>query len=201
MPEYREHSLERSYSYPEPYDNNPYDNPSDVEQCRPRMEFEDEHVHYPSYHSEPRIRPDPYTGNEDWEEYQSYFEDCAELSRWDPRSKVLFLAASFKGQARTYYMSLDAYDKRSYSALVYKMRQRFGSNKHALKWLNQLELRQRKLKECIVALGDDLRLLARKAYRDLDTHAQETLALNQLYKLIPVEMKYRCIDHDCHSIQ
>ena len=201
MPEYKERSPDRSYYYPEPNDNNPYDNLSDYEQCRPILEFEDEHVHYPpSYQSEPRIKPDPYTGNEDWEEYQSYFEDCAELSRWDPRSKVLFLAASFKGQARTYYMSLDAYDKRSYSALVHKMRQRFGSNKHALKWLNQLELRQRKPEESIVALGDDLRQLAKKAYRNLDSNAQETLALNQLYKLIPVEMKCRCMDHDCQSI-
>ena len=201
MPEYREQSPQWPGLCPEPYNNNPYDTQSDYKQCRPRMEFEDKYVHYPpSYQSEPRIKPDPYTGSEDWEEYQSYFEDCAELSRWDPRSKALFLAASFKGQARTYYMSLDACDKRSYWALVYKMRQRFGSNKHALKWLNQLELRQRKPEESIVALGDDLRQLARKAYRDLDTHAQETLALNQLYKLIPVEMKCRCMDHDCQSI-
>ena len=201
MSEYREQSPQWPGLYPEPYDNNPYDTQSDYKQCRSRMDFEDERISYPSYYqSGPRIKPDPYTGNEDWEEYQSYFEDCAELSRWDPHSKVLFLAASFKGQARTYYMSLDAYDKRSYSALVYKMRQRFGSNKHALKWLNQLELRQRQPKESIVALGDDLRQLARKAYRNLDSNAQETLALNQLYKLIPVEMKCRCMNYDCQSI-
>ena len=201
MPEYRESSPERSYSYPEPYDNNPNDNPSDDQQCRPRMEFEDERVSYPSYYqSGPRIKPNPYTGNEDWEEYQSYFEDCAELSRWDPHSKVLFLAASFKGQARTYYMGLDTYDKRSYSALVYKMRQRFGGSKHAIKWLNELEIRKRKPEESITTLGYDLRQLAKKAHRHLDSNVQETLALNQLYKLIPVEMKCRCMDHDCQSI-
>ena len=112
----------------------------------------------------------------------------------------IVLAASLKGQARTYYMSLEAHDKRSYSALVYKMKQRFGCSQHAVKWLNQLELRQRKSGESITALGDELRQLAKKAYRHLDTNAQETLALNQLYKLIPVEMKCRCIDHDCQSV-
>ena len=112
MPEYEERSHEQAYSYPKPYNNNPYENPSEYEQCRPRMEFENEHIHYPpSYQSEPRIKPGPYTDNEDWEEYQSYFEDGAELSRWDPRSKLLILAASLKGQARTYYMSLDTCDK------------------------------------------------------------------------------------------
>ena len=54
-------------------------------------------------------------------------------------------------------MSLDASDKRSYSALIYKMRQRFGSSQHAVKWLNQLELRQRQPGESITAIGDHLK--------------------------------------------
>ena len=172
------------------------------EQPRPRIGYQGDPVYsHACYQAAPRIRPEPYTGCEDWEEYQSHFEDCAELSGWDSRSKVLFLAASLRGQARTYYMSLDTCEKRSYSSLVYRMSQRFGSSRHAIKWLNQLELRQRNPGESITALGDDLRQLAKKAYRSLDTDAQETLALNQLYKLIPVEMKCRCIDHDCQSVQ
>ena len=200
-PDYRECSTQRSCPDLEPYTNDPYESVSDYEQRRPWTEFDDEHVHYTSScQSGPRIKPESFSGNEDWEEYQSHFEDCAELSRWDHRSKILFLAASLKGQARTYYMSLEAHDKRSYSALVFKMKQRFGCSQHAVKWLNQLELRQRKSGESITALGEELRQLAKKAYRHLDTNAQETLALNQLYKLIPVEMKCRCIDHDCQSV-
>ena len=189
-PDYRECSAQRSCPDLEPYINDPYESVSDYEQRRPWTEFGDEHVHYQSpCQSGPRIKPESYSGNEDWEEYQSHFEDCAELSRWDHRSKVLFLAASLKGHARTYYMSLDTCDKRSYSALVYKMRQRFGGSKHAMKWLNELEIRQRKPEESITTLGYDLRQLAKKAYRHLDSNAQESLALNQLYKLISVEMK------------
>lgn len=184
-------------------DSDPYDSSSDLERSRPGiLDFPEEQVYNTTcYLGGPKIRPEPYTGSENWEEYQSHFEDCAELSKWDNRSKVLFLAASLRGQARTYYMSLDIHERRSYSSLVYRMRQRFGSSRHAIKWLNQLELRQRKSGESITALGDDLRQLAKKAYRNLDTNAQETLALNQLYKLIPVDMKCRCIDHDCKSVQ
>lgn len=202
-PDYREHPVSRPCPHPDLYDSDSGDVSSDGEHHSPRQGFEDEQVYYSSrcQAGVPRIKPESYTGNEDWEEYQSHFEDCAELSRWDHRSKVLFLAASLKGLARTYYMSLDTHDKRSYSALVYKMKQRFGSSRHAIKWLNQLELRQRKPGESITALGDELRQLAKKAYRNLDASAQETLALNQLYKLIPVEMKCRCIDHDCQSVQ
>lgn len=59
-------------------------------------------------------------------------------------------------------MILDTHDRRSYSALNYKMKQRFRSNKHAIKWLNQLELRQSKPGERITALRDEPRQLAKK---------------------------------------
>ena len=150
--------------------------------------------------SVPNLKPEPYSGSEPWEEYHSHFEDCAELCRWDAQSKVLFLSASLRGQARTFYMSLDPYERRSYDLLVFKMRQRFGSSLHASKWLNQLEARQRKPGENMAALCDDLRQLSKKAYVQLDSQAQEAIALNQLYKIIPLEMKCRCVDNDCRSL-
>ena len=148
----------------------------------------------------PCLKPESYSGSQNWEEYHSHFEDCAELSDWDSHNKVLFLAASLRGPARSYYMSLDSSEKRNYSSLISRMRQRFGSIKHSSKWLSELESRQRGPGESITALGDELRQLAKKAYGDLDTTAQETLALNQLYKLIPVEMKCRCIDSKCENV-
>ena len=42
--------------------------------------------------------------------------------------------------------------------------------------------------------------MAQKAYSNLDTRAQEVLALNQLNKNISLEMKCRCIDKECHSV-
>ena len=43
--------------------------------------------------------------------------------------------------------------------------------------------------------------MAQKAYRKLDTLAQEALALNQRYKSIPLEMKSKCIDKECEALQ
>jgi hypothetical protein len=54
--------------------------------------------------------------------------------------------------------------------------------------------------ESIAALGGDLRQMAQKAYRKLDTLAQEALALNQLYKSISLEMKSKCIDKECETV-
>lgn len=146
------------------------------------------------------MKPESYDGTVSWEEYISHFNDCAELSRWTDRQKVLFLAASLRGQARTFYMSLSLAERRSFDSLINKFSQRFGNSRHQNKWLSKLESRRRQTGESAAALGDDIRQMVQKAYCDLDEKAQEILALNHLYKLISVEMKCRCIDKNCQSI-
>jgi hypothetical protein len=42
--------------------------------------------------------------------------------------------------------------------------------------------------------------MSQKTYSNLDKKAQEALALNHFYKMVPVEMKCRCFDKDCQSI-
>lgn len=151
------------------------------------------------YHG-PTVKPDPYSGQDSWEEYISHFENCADLSKWDHRQKVLMLAASLRGQARTFYMSLSCEQKNSYRALVASLNQRFGSSRHQNRWLAKLEMRRREPNESIAAVGDDIRQMAQKAYCNLDSLAQEALALNQLYKIVSLEMKCRCIDRDCRTV-
>ena len=148
----------------------------------------------------PTLKPDPYSGQENWEEYISHFENCADLCQWDHRQKVLMLAASFRGQARTFYMSLSHSEKANYRLLVSTLYHRFGSSRHQNRWLAKLEMRRREPGESIAAVGDDIRQMAQKAYCNLDPLAQEALALNQLYKVVSLEMKCRCIDRDCTSV-
>ena len=63
------------------------------------------------------------------------------------------------------------------------------------------ETRKRNPGETIASLGDDLRLLAQRSYSELGTDAQESLALYQFYKAITLEMKCRCIDRDCRTVE
>ncbi|CAC5404167.1 unnamed protein product [Mytilus coruscus] len=67
------------------------------------------------------IRPEPYDGGEDWEEYISHFEVCAELGRWREADKVLALAAALRGAARTFYISLEQTEKRDYGILTQRL--------------------------------------------------------------------------------
>ncbi|VDH90169.1 Hypothetical predicted protein [Mytilus galloprovincialis] len=145
------------------------------------------------------IRPDAYSGS-DWEEYYSHFQDCAELGRWSMEDRVLTLAASLKGPARTFYMSLPSHERRTYSILVRRLEERFGSARQQNRWLSRFEMRKRNSGETVAALGDDLRQMVQKAYCNLNSMAQEVLALNQLYKSIPIEMKCRCVDRECKTV-
>jgi len=148
----------------------------------------------------PHVEPDHFSGAENFEEYMSHCEDCAELSSWSERVKVLVLSSKLRGNARNFYLSLGEDERRSYSILVERLSDRFGGNKHQSLWLSKLDNRRRGRAETIAALAYDLRHLAQMAYADLDRHAQERLALNQLFKQIPVEMQCRCIDRGCSSI-
>ena len=146
------------------------------------------------------MKPEPYNGKEDWEEYISHFQLCAKLGRWTELDKMLALAASLRGPARTFYISLTAEEKGSYRKLVEQLGKRFGSTRQQNRWLSRLESRRRGQDEGIASLGDDLRQMSQRAYPNLDVQAQERLALNQLYKSISLEMKARCIDRNCSSI-
>ncbi|CAG2192922.1 unnamed protein product [Mytilus edulis] len=146
------------------------------------------------------IRPEPYDGGEDWEEYISHFEVCAELGRWRDADKVLALAAALRGPARTFYISLEQTEKRDYGILTQRLGLRFGSTRQQNRWLSRLEMRKRNPGEAIAALADDLRQMAQRAYIDLDARAQEVLALNQLYKSVTPEVKYQCTNQACRTV-
>ena len=151
-------------------------------------DFRDQAPIYPEFHghpNEPRfrqnqipgttIKPEPYNGRESWEEYISHFENCAELGRWNEVDKVLLLSASLRGQARTFYISLTATEKKSYHLLIKTLEQRFGNARHQNRWLSRFETRTRQPNESIATFGDDLRQIAQKAYSNLDTRAKRFL--------------------------
>ena len=73
------------------------------------------------------IKPEPYDEGEDWEEYISHFEICAELEKWHETDTVLTLAAALRDPAKTFYISLGQGEKRNYTALTQRLGLRFGS--------------------------------------------------------------------------
>ena len=155
---------------------------------------------YAAKRTYPSIKPEEFDGVADWDEYICHFRVCSELGNWNEREKLLILSASLRGAARSFYMSLPNSERCTFELLIKNLGQRFGSLRQQSRWLARFESRKRQLGESIAALGDDLRQMAQKAYTGLDPTAIEAIALNQLYKLISLDMKCRCIDRDCRTV-
>ena len=179
--------------------------PSGLDSLRPYRSPQryEEPVVRPAVHHQHRlqVKPEFFNGEDDWDQYISHFQNCADLGRWSETDKALTLSACLKGQARAFYLGLSPLDRTSYHRLVQKFSERFGSVRQQSRYLTKFETRKRKPGEAIASLGDDLRLLAQRAYPDLGPDAQESLALHQFYKAITLEMKCRCIDRDCRTVE
>ena len=134
-------------------------------------------------HTSPHMKPQIYNGDEDWESYLNHFELCAKLGRWSYQDRVLYLAASLRGNAQVYYMTLMPAERSSYHTLV-----------------SRLKARVRRRNESIAELGDDLRRMSQRAYSSLNNEAKEMLALNQLYKSVSPDLKYKYISKNCTSV-
>ncbi|VDH96117.1 Hypothetical predicted protein [Mytilus galloprovincialis] len=91
-------------------------------------------------------------------------QDCAELGRCSMEDRVLTLAASLKGPAQTFYMSLPSHERRPYGILVRRLEERFGSARQQNRWLSRFEMRTQNSGETVAGLGDDLHQMVQKAY-------------------------------------
>ena len=151
-------------------------------------------------HTSPHMKPQTYNGDEDWESYLNHFEIYAKLGRWSYQDRVLYLAASLRGNAQVYYMTLMPAERLSYHTLVVKLGLRFSNARQQPMWISRLEARVRRQNESIAELGDDLRCMSQRAYSSLNNEAKEMLALNQLYKSVSPELKYKCISKNCTSV-
>ena len=151
-------------------------------------------------HTSPHMKPQTYNGDEDWESYLNHFELCAKLGRWSYHDRVLYLAASLRGNAQVYYMALMPAERSSYHTLVVKLGLRFSNARQQPMWISRLEARVRRQNESIAELGDGLRRMSQRAYSSLNNEAKEMLALNQFYKSVSPDLKYKCISKNCTSV-
>ncbi|KAH3700620.1 hypothetical protein DPMN_075597 [Dreissena polymorpha] len=149
----------------------------------------------------PHVKPDSFTGEEDWDQYISYFEDCAELAQWSEKEKLLYLSTSLKQQARVHYSSLPSHEKRSYKVLTAQLEQRFGRKRQSTRWLSKIQNRTRGKTETVAAFDDEIRLYAQKAFVSLGPEAQEMLALEHFLKSFSPEMRCRLMGKGCRTIR
>ncbi|KAK7457994.1 hypothetical protein BaRGS_00039115 [Batillaria attramentaria] len=152
--------------------------------------------------AEEELKPEHYDGSDDFESYTDQFECCAHLGGWSEREKALALAASLKGQARRFYVSLGVEAKHDYQLLTFQLEQRFGSgSRHGIYWKTQFENKIRQPGESISAFTDELLLLTTKAYPHLGSYTQQHLAMQQFFKSLDPELRLKCIENNCQTLR
>eukprot|EP00731_Ephydatia_muelleri_P029883 Em0021g406a len=114
-----------------------------------------------------------------------HFEDCAAVNKWDSdEEKLKWIRVRLTGKAHTAYRRLAQDARTKYGECKDALRRRFHPDSSRDLHMAELQVRKRQNDEDWASFGDALRVLADKAYPDLEEKARERLALNQFLSQI-----------------
>ena len=130
--------------------------------------------------AKPLLLPEPYGGEGDWAEWAEHFESIAIVNKWaTAEEKLKWLRVRLTGKALTAFKKLPQEVKENYGECIKSLQRRFDPDSKKQLYVAELSTRTRRRDEDWATFGDALRILADKAYRDLEEKARERLALNQ----------------------
>ena len=132
-----------------------------------------------------RLKPQNYSGTEDFEDFLAQFEITIEINGWDYRAKSLYLANSLIGSARSLLNELTSEQRRDYSSLVQKLTARYGSENRAEVFRAQLKSRIKQKAETIPELSQAIKKLTHQAYPKAGLDVIEALALDHFIDGLP----------------
>eukprot|EP00731_Ephydatia_muelleri_P038701 Em0868g1a len=109
-----------------------------------------------------------------------HFENVATVNKWATgEEKLKWLKVRLTGKAQTAFKKLPQDVKENYGECMKSLQRRFDPDSKRQLYVAELSARTRHKDEDWATFGDVLRVLADKAYPDLEEKARERLALNQ----------------------
>ena len=132
-----------------------------------------------------RLKPQTYTGSDDFEDFLTQFEITSEINGWDYKARSLYLANSLTGAARALLNELNAEQRRDYKSLVQKLTERYGSENRAEVFRSQLKSRVKGKGETTAELAQSVRKLTRQAYPKVSLDVVEALAVDHFIDALP----------------
>ena len=128
--------------------------------------------------SRPAVLPELNTSEKSLDEWIHHFESVATVNRWDRAAKLNWLCVHLTGRAGSMFRRLPD-DTRDYELAEKALKERFKRDSKKELHLVELQTRAKKMMEDWI--GEDLKLLAEKAYPDLTDDAREQVTLNQYF--------------------
>ena len=129
--------------------------------------------------SRPLLTPEPFMETGSFGDWVNHFESVAAINEWDDAAKLLWMRVRLVGRAQTAYRRLPTTAKESYAALKKALKEKFEPDSRRELYLSEFSTRKRRPGEGWAEYADELRVLADKAFPELEEQARERLALNQ----------------------
>ena len=134
----------------------------------------------------PVITPDAFSGEpmESWDDWLGHFESVAKVNGWDENTCLLWLEVRLTGKAHNAWRRLSNEARAQYSTAKAALRKRFEPDSRREVYVAEFHTRKRNPGERWEELADNMRLLADKAFPDLDDRAREQLSLDRYLTLL-----------------
>ena len=127
----------------------------------------------------PLVLPDTFSGEGDFTEWTDHFESVADVNEWDDAEKLRWLKVRLTSRALTAFKRFPEAARMSYAAAQSALQERFDPASRRELYVVEFQTRKKNRDERWADFGEDLRILADKAYPDLQEEARERLSLNR----------------------
>ena len=125
----------------------------------------------------PLVLPDVYTGEGSFVDWAKHFGNVAAVNQWDDDQKLLWLKVRLGGKAQTAFGKLPAESQAAYEAAIAALKERFEPASLRQLYIAKFQARKKAKTEGWADYADDLRVLADKAYPELDQNARQLVTL------------------------
>jgi len=134
----------------------------------------------------PFITPNVFNGDSsvDWDDWIDHFESVSRVNGWDDDTRLLWLEVRLTGKARNAWKCLSHSAKQHYNNAKVALQRRFEPESRRELYFSQFQTKKRDSSETWAELADNLRLLADKAFPELNDHAKEQLSLDRYLALL-----------------
>ena len=118
------------------------------------------------------ITPDAFNGELSWDEWIGHFESVARVNEWDDATCLLWLEVRMTGKAQSVWRRITNEAKSNYDTAKAALRKRFEPDSRRELYAVELQTRRRNRGASWEELADTLRILADKAFPDLQDQAK-----------------------------
>ena len=126
----------------------------------------------------PIVLPDMYNGSLSWDDWICHFENVADVNDWDDDRKLKFLKARLVGRAQRVFQHLSGDTRGEYDRAKVALWSRFEPESKKSRYQSEFQCQRKKKNKSWPNIAEDRRLLADKAYPELQEKVCERLALN-----------------------